>query len=136
MSAPFGDRAIRALIDHLDAVLAESDGWTRDRGARQDEVVSISWRRVDDAVVRTLWLNAWDPWEDVHIHTAVGTIKELEAFWASRLPMSADGMTPGDIELAVERGAGGSLRTFTLGAQRNWVAQADDAVAWLIDSPG
>jgi hypothetical protein len=125
---------VELLVDRVDSVLRRHS-FSRDRGGRNNEVVSQSWRKIEGANVSALRLSTWDPWDDVRLHASRGDVAALEAYWAGLDPMTVARMTPADMVFAIERGAKGEVRTFILeGKPSTWATQTDAAVNWLLDS--
>ena len=107
-------------------------GFRKDGGSRNNEVVLTSWRRIVGSRLGTLTLNDWDPWGEGRLVAAYVDVKQAEAWWASRVPMTANEMTVGDVELAIDNGIHGELREVELTPQANaWSDRALRLIEWV-----
>lgn len=110
-------------------------GFAKDRASRNNEVVNVSWRLVTADRVLSVWVNTWDPWDAVQLQLADGDVAALEDFWASRVPMTAQEMTPGDLEYAIERGAKGTWQNVEIdGMPALWPEKATAALEAALGS--
>ena len=124
-------RDVSDLRRFVDSQL-KSAGFTKDRAGRNNEVIVASWRRVGDGRLRTFELNDWDPWGEGRLTASWAGVAEAESWWATRLPMTVMQMTPGDVQLAIDRGVAGATREVELSPDaRSWQGRVLELISWL-----
>ena len=124
-------RDVSDLRRFIDSQL-ESAGFTTDQAGRNNEVIVASWRRVGDGRLCTFELNDWDPWGEGRLTASWADVPEAESWWATRVPMTVMQMTPGDVQLAIDRGVPGATRDVELGPDaRSWQGRVLELTSWL-----
>lgn len=124
-------RDVSDLRRFVDAQLANA-GFAKDRAGRNNEVIVASWRLVSDGRLLTFEVNDWDPWGEGRLTASWVDVAQAEAWWAARVAMTVLQMTPGDVELAVDRGAAGATREVELGPDvPSWQGRVLELIAWL-----